>query len=112
MQRGYFWCKGSLGACVLRVVTLFVFFFSSRRRHTRLVSDWSSDVCSSDLAYSRLRPLIEIEFGAVIENTHLINVSIAGGTAAGDQRAATCFSKVGNSVDAVYVSKIGPFYTG
>src|SRR5258706_14131602 len=26
-----------------------VFFFSSRRRHTRLVSDWSSDVCSSDL---------------------------------------------------------------
>src|SRR5438046_8759760 len=25
------------------------FFFSSRRRHTRLVSDWSSDVCSSDL---------------------------------------------------------------
>src|SRR5215213_7306963 len=28
---------------------LLVFFFSSRRRHTRLVSDWSSDVCSSDL---------------------------------------------------------------
>src|SRR5262249_58515451 len=26
-----------------------VVFFSSRRRHTRLVSDWSSDVCSSDL---------------------------------------------------------------
>src|SRR5262249_32772329 len=29
------------------------FFFSSRRRHTRLVSDWSSDVCSSDLATLR-----------------------------------------------------------
>src|ERR1019366_9625969 len=28
---------------------LLFFFFSSRRRHTRLVSDWSSDVCSSDL---------------------------------------------------------------
>src|SRR5258706_4666967 len=27
------------------------FFFSSRRRHTRLVSDWSSDVCSSDLSH-------------------------------------------------------------
>src|SRR5690242_21400729 len=25
------------------------FFFSSRRRHTRLTCDWSSDVCSSDL---------------------------------------------------------------
>src|SRR5205814_3575971 len=27
----------------------FCFFFSSRRRHTRCLSDWSSDVCSSDL---------------------------------------------------------------
>src|SRR5205814_7119848 len=27
----------------------FYFFFSSRRRHTRCLSDWSSDVCSSDL---------------------------------------------------------------
>src|SRR5260221_9259950 len=26
------------------------FFFSSRRRHTRSLCDWSSDVCSSDLA--------------------------------------------------------------
>src|SRR5262245_62602861 len=25
------------------------FFFSGRRRHTRCLSDWSSDVCSSDL---------------------------------------------------------------
>src|SRR5688500_19490633 len=28
---------------------LLAFFFSSRRRHTRLQGDWSSDVCSSDL---------------------------------------------------------------
>src|SRR6266487_1624773 len=28
---------------------VFVFFFSSRRRHTRWTGDWSSDVCSSDL---------------------------------------------------------------
>src|SRR3989449_5358665 len=28
----------------------FFFFFSSRRRHTRCSRDWSSDVCSSDLA--------------------------------------------------------------
>src|SRR5690606_3200605 len=26
-----------------------IFFFSSRRRHTRFSRDWSSDVCSSDL---------------------------------------------------------------
>src|SRR2546426_11578762 len=30
------------------------FFFSSRRRHTRLQGDWSSDVCSSDLAIPAL----------------------------------------------------------
>src|SRR5256885_3073988 len=29
------------------------FFFSSRRRHTRLQGDWSSDVCSSDLPLVR-----------------------------------------------------------
>src|SRR3989440_6007675 len=32
---------------------LFVFFFSSRRRHTRSDRDWSSDVCSSDLKLKR-----------------------------------------------------------
>src|SRR5690606_40374027 len=31
----------------------FVFFFSSRRRHTRFSRDWSSDVCSSDLGGTR-----------------------------------------------------------
>src|SRR6266566_8791228 len=35
------------------VIVLFFFFFSSRRRHTRLQGDWSSDVCSSDLAAVR-----------------------------------------------------------
>src|SRR5690606_40797492 len=33
---------------------LFFFFFSSRRRHTRFSRDWSSDVCSSDLAFDAL----------------------------------------------------------
>src|SRR5258706_5745397 len=36
-----YWSVTGVQTCVL--------FFSSRRRHTRLVSDWSSDVCSSDL---------------------------------------------------------------
>src|SRR5260370_39889613 len=37
---------------------IFLFFFSSRRRHTRFKCDWSSDVCSSDL-----RTHVEIELG-------------------------------------------------
>src|SRR5690554_7889881 len=35
---------------MLRCMIFFVFFFSSRRRHTRCGRDWSSDVCSSDLS--------------------------------------------------------------
>src|SRR5699024_8945079 len=31
------------------LLSSFIFFFSSRRRHTRSKRDWSSDVCSSDL---------------------------------------------------------------
>src|SRR5262245_64608739 len=33
----------------VRVFGAILFFFASRRRHTRCLSDWSSDVCSSDL---------------------------------------------------------------
>src|SRR2546430_12924338 len=34
-----------------------VFFFSSRRRHTRFDCDWSSDVCSSDLTGKQAQAL-------------------------------------------------------
>src|SRR5687768_18197262 len=36
-----------------------VFFFSSRRRHTRCSRDWCSDVCSSDLSFIRMARLAE-----------------------------------------------------
>src|SRR5256885_12495632 len=41
-----------------RLCVLF-FFFSSRRRHTRLQGDWSSDVCSSDLRREQRQLLVE-----------------------------------------------------
>src|SRR5438132_4672829 len=38
------------------LVSMFVFFFfSSRRRHTRSLRDWSSDVCSSDLTFNQIK---------------------------------------------------------
>src|SRR5688500_19728653 len=45
------------------------FFFSSRRRHTRLQGDWSSDVCSSDLGGwpaigVAVTPLLELSPGS------------------------------------------------
>src|SRR5439155_17114958 len=36
---------------------MFIYLFSSRRRHTRWPRDWSSDVCSSDLVRARLLPI-------------------------------------------------------
>src|SRR5688572_31429608 len=36
-----------------------IFFFSSRRRHTRFDCDWSSDVCSSDLDQHHVRVLAQ-----------------------------------------------------
>src|SRR5256885_8542091 len=48
------------------------FFFSSRRRHTRLQGDWSSDVCSSDLDCLLLLLLIHIDIiDAMIQRTLL-----------------------------------------
>src|SRR2546430_12793465 len=40
-------CVGVTAPLLVSRIT--VFFFSSRRRHTRFDCDWSSDVCSSDL---------------------------------------------------------------
>src|SRR5438034_8769391 len=46
--------------CPTSLLCLF-FFFSSRRRHTRSLCDWSSDVCSSDLtAEAQERVSVEI----------------------------------------------------
>src|SRR5690349_3495907 len=52
-------------------VILVLFFFSSRRRHTRSLRDWSSDVCSSDLEWKPLigilPPLSETEWNRVFD---------------------------------------------
>src|SRR2546430_11291696 len=47
MQKDYI-MNDVMSVCVCARL-FFVFFFSSRRRHTRFDCDWSSDVCSSDL---------------------------------------------------------------
>src|SRR5262245_20228922 len=43
---------------------LLSFFFSSRRRHTRCLSDWSSDVCSSDLQRAQPEHRRDLPLGA------------------------------------------------
>src|SRR5690606_40483750 len=58
------------------------FFFSSRRRHTRFSRDWSSDVCSSDLANIAVAPVIENcvfqNNGTSIVNKPQINLGPSG----------------------------------
>src|SRR3712207_8380022 len=53
-----------------------VFFFSSRRRHTRYWRDWSSDVCSSDLA---IRPdgIPNNHLGVTLEQVHEIYLTFS-----------------------------------
>src|SRR5690606_40715423 len=46
----------------------FLFFFSSRRRHTRFSRDWSSDVCSSDLHLDANQELLPLFLDEVFVN--------------------------------------------
>src|SRR2546427_140746 len=48
--------------------SVLIFFFSSRRRHTRFDCDWSSDVCSSDLK------AIQEKFGDKVETSFVESV--------------------------------------
>src|SRR5205814_7237907 len=74
------------------------FFFSSRRRHTRCLSDWSSDVCSSDLATlvitgdhdSRVMPMHSFKFAAALQTAQagpapvLLAVDLSSGHGGGE----------------------------
>src|SRR2546430_3561366 len=66
---------------IIRIASAFsccVFFFSSRRRHTRFDCDWSSDVCSSDLVLEEC--LLEMA-GYLHAKTGEENLCMAGGVA-------------------------------
>src|SRR5438045_8583714 len=49
------------------VYIILLFFFSSRRRHTRCLSDWSSDVCSSDLSMHARHTVTAVVTGKPID---------------------------------------------
>src|SRR5690348_1273325 len=54
-----------------------MFFFSSRRRHTRWTGDWSSDVCSSDLTEAIARSVPDgYTLGMVLGTTLTVNPSL------------------------------------
>src|SRR5256885_11480767 len=54
------------------------FFFSSRRRHTRLQGDWSSDVCSSDLYQTPVALQYDVgDYGACMDKAEAL-ADVAG----------------------------------
>src|SRR5260221_8899259 len=55
---------------------MFFFFFSSRRRHTRSLCDWSSDVCSSDLRAIVVNPETATSLGPAISYAAAHNVQL------------------------------------
>src|SRR5260370_23477986 len=58
--------------------TSVVFFFSSRRRHTRFKCDWSSDVCSSDLHQTKVSADQTLDQARVREAIKAAITAIAG----------------------------------
>src|SRR5256885_7407671 len=71
-----------------------VFFFSSRRRHTRLQGDWSSDVCSSDLM---LRHPDAISPIADFSHEHFQTV-LPEGEVKNARRLLICSGKIGHNL--------------
>src|SRR5437879_13839427 len=59
---------------------IYLFFFSSRRRHTRYIGDWSSDVCSSDLAqdiaYAEYRSAVREAYERVERSTGALGAQL------------------------------------
>src|ERR1035438_10562265 len=86
--------------CVM--LYLFFFFFSSRRRHTRCLSDWSSDVCSSDLEASGLY-VFDIYFPSV-SSTAAFNYSNITATANPDSTnwSTTVFPPSAPNLGGIY----------
>src|SRR5256885_5856825 len=59
-----------------RARRLCVFFFSSRRRHTRLQGDWSSDVCSSDLVPGEIEEIRAAGISILTSTVDIANVRL------------------------------------
>src|SRR5260221_5804923 len=65
------------------------FFFSSRRRHTRSLCDWSSDVCSSDLCYVNVSNGAQVFLGEPVAGIDVADECVYVHTGGGGAIAAS-----------------------
>src|SRR5690625_5391844 len=87
------------------------FFFSSRRRHTRWPRDWSSDVCSSDLAQPLIEQgLIHIPYGGLWYAAQILTSSAVPGETRLVELTASIYpseSRIPNRVVTELSSEVG-----
>src|SRR5438045_1201460 len=91
----------------------FFFFFSSRRRHTRCLSDWSSDVCSSDLLETNLvTNLVEEITVTAMKREDVVRKVPFSLTATSEEtlrtRGATDIEDIAANVGGFTVQNLGP----
>src|SRR5437763_15707383 len=77
------------------------FFFSSRRRHTRYIGDWSSDVCSSDLTSTALVMVMTVGlaffYGGLVRPKNALNTMMMSIVALGLRSEERRVGKEGRS---------------
>src|SRR6266480_7254455 len=76
------------------------FFFSSRRRHTRLTCDWSSDVCSSDLTKAKIVEVRARRIHEALDRDEIVLVAGFQGVSA-DSSDVTTLGRGGSDTTAV-----------
>src|SRR5437868_14979378 len=93
------------------VLFLIIFFFSSRRRHTRSKRDWSSDVCSSDL-YAPMGCRPRTDFAVPVSAPRHVSDSARRAACARQIGRASCRERVWVAVVAVGLEKKGVVVIG
>src|SRR2546422_7863716 len=103
----------SVSRLVSTVINVFFFFFSSRRRHTRCSRDWSSDVCSSDLAIAchlLPGPLVSVfskDEGVIAVGTEYLRIISFNYVASGLVFvASSTFQAMGNTIPSLIASVV------
>src|SRR5690606_40268962 len=87
-----------------------LFFFSSRRRHTRFSRDWSSDVCSSDLG--ERRNVLQSVSSSFAQSLSARSTLQAGTEAVREIGRASCRERVHQGVGVPAIRDGYPISTG
>src|SRR6266566_3733033 len=92
---------------------MLLFFFSSRRRHTRLQGDWSSDVCSSDLALlaaRRNKMAVDMADFEEAKDKVMLGIERKSMVLTPEERNLTAYHEAGHALVTVSVPNLDPLH--